>query len=478
MCGILGFSSTGNFNEDKIKTLMLFNQDRGKDSLGYYVPNKEIYKELGKVEDILTAKEFNIPPANLFIGHIRAATVGSKDELKNAHPFHHGNIVLVMNGTLSNHWDLCREDGFAIADFNVDSDVLTAMINKAQSKDPLGRVLGGCAVLYTDTNTNILYAYRNSERPLYRGKLGDDMYLSSIDKSLKYIGCTDVKELKQDILYAIKEGKVINNYKVTKVEPKKKEEPKTDSIFQSNVRVYDKGKTWKTIKYTNVDNKLLVGLWLTPEYDIADYRGNLTKGYGYKIVDYSKDNKYEVDVIDNIGNLKTVSKYTFSERYPEVEENSYMFALSNLTYITGKKESICQEGDLFKVTSILNGVYDCINLVNGKTCTAGFKYFRPAYEKEVDEYLAIYSTILSDTKSKDTPKENTDVPKGNMTFFQEIDETVHAHNIALADFTVENIEDVVDDIRDVTIDFTILKLLGKIDIIISNYARKKEVVNA
>ena len=42
MCGLLGFSSANNLNEDKIKTLMLFNQARGKDSLGYYVPNKEI----------------------------------------------------------------------------------------------------------------------------------------------------------------------------------------------------------------------------------------------------------------------------------------------------------------------------------------------------------------------------------------------------------------------------------------------------
>jgi len=474
-CGILGFSGTSNFNEDKIKTLMLFNQARGKDSLGYYVPNNEIYKELGIVEDILSSKEFNIPASNLFIGHIRAATVGSKDELKNAHPFQHGNIVLAMNGTLSNHWDLCKEDGFSITNFDVDSDVLTAMLNKAQSKEPLSRIIGGCAVLYTDTNTGILYAYRNSERPLYRGKIGDNMYLSSIDKSLKYIGCTDVKELKQDILYAIKEGKVVNNYKVTKVEPKKIEPVVNNEVVISNLKEYRNGKSWNIIRYNFIENKSLIGYWLTPNTTISDSRGCLTKGYGYEVIDCDHDNSYDIKVRDNLGKIITITKYLFDNRYPDIDSGSYMFALSKLTYIEKGGGTICEVGDLFKVTSVLKDIYDCTNLVNGKSCTAGFKYFRPAYEAEVDEYLAIYPTIESNIKDDNIINNNL---KSNLNFMNQIDSSIHNNDSELSDFTIENIIDVVDDIRELSNDSSVLKLLGKIDIIINNYTIKKESINA
>lgn len=488
MCGIVGYSGINNFNEDKIKTLMFFNQERGKDSLGYYT-TKGINKELGKVEDVFTTKEYKIPEDKLFIGHVRAATVG-KVELKNAHPFQHDNIVLVMNGTLTNHWSLAREYDFNIQDFDVDSDVLAAIINKTQSKEILSKIIGGCAIIYTNTNTGLMYAYRNAERPLYRGKLDDAMYLSSIDKSLKFIGCTDVKELKQDVLYEIKDGKVVNNFKIKKLNSTSTQSINTKDniscfnhklIKESNVTIYEtNGIGFTSIDINNSSNKDLVGLWLTPLININDYRGVFLKGYGYLIEGFSKENNYDVLVRDNRGVIKNVTKNIFDNKVPKIDKDSYVFSTTMLTY-SKSNNKICEENDLFVINKIIkNGEeFDCTNLINNKSCTALCSLFRPAYPLEVDEYQSIYGvpygvTYENTDQNIDSNSKNEENIRNSMiNFIKTVNSEEFKSNDELVNYTIDNIDDIADDILDITNDTKVMALLSKISIIVNNYYIKK-----
>lgn len=472
MCGIVAFSAKTDYNEDKIKTLLLFNQDRGKDSFGYYVPNKEVSKTLGKIEDIAGTKDFKLPGSNLFIGHIRAATVG-KVEIKNSHPFIHGNIVLAMNGTLTNHWSLCTEYGFSMQDFDVDSDVLTACLNKDQTKDIFSKILGGCAVVYTDSNTDKLYCYRNADRPLYRGTINGDMYISSIDKSLKFIGCDNVKEFKQDNLYEIKDGVVIGCYKIKR---KIIEIPKTPNIntIKSNVTIYDNG-----ISYTGLDFRALttemIGLWLEPKTSIVDViHGTYLKGCGYECVGISNKNGYEIMVKDNNNNAHLVSKYVFHERVPELTHGSYIFATCNLTY-SKSKAHLAEEGDLFTLIELQGGGFDCKNLVNELTTNYDARYFRPAYPNEVTEYLNFFKDLEDANITTNLPMK---VIKGELEIFKdEIKESTCKDLEELSDFTVEEIDNIVSDM-DEQDDYKDAKGIKKIKILLANYLEKKGVVNA
>lgn len=464
-CGLVGFSGKTDYNEDKIKTLLLFNQDRGKDSFGYYVPNKEISKTLGKIEDIGSVKDFKLTESNLFIGHVRAATVG-KVEVKNAHPFIHGNVILAMNGTLSNHDELANEYKLDSSTFEVDSDILTACLNKDQTKDVFTKILGGCAVIYTDSNTDTLYCYRNSERPLYRGMLNGNMYISSIDKSLKYIGCDNVKEFKQDNLYQIKDGVVIGCYKV-----KKRDTPivKNNNILNS-ITIYEQGIAFKGICFKDMFEEM-EGLWLEPKYEILnEHCGTYLKGYGYECVNVSSKNKYEIYIKDHHDKVYCISKYAFQERIPILQNGSYVFAICDLNYEKTNK-FLAQQGDLFILKEV-DGELMCKNLSNDLETTYVSDYFRPAYPTEVTEYLSFFRTL------EDNNIKNIDSSKDEIVIFKnEIKESVYKDLEELCDFTIEEIDNIVSDM-DEQDDYKDSKSIKKIKILLGNYLEKKGVVNA
>lgn len=217
-CGLVGFSSSNYlFSKEKIAMLMFHNQERGKDSTGLYSPLNGVKKSLLKAEDYIANSFYSeVEEDDIFIGHVRASTYGLTN-LKNAHPFHEGNIVLAHNGTLDLPWNLCTNMGLSSAAYDVDSHVLAASLNKEQNLKVLSKFEGSAAILFTDTNNpDYLYAYRNKERPLYRGITDEGMYISSTDKSLKMIGCKDIKEFKEDFFYIIKNGKIERYFKIKK----------------------------------------------------------------------------------------------------------------------------------------------------------------------------------------------------------------------------------------------------------------------
>lgn len=210
MCGQLGYSGVKPFDSRKIALLAYLNAfERGMDSTGIYSPKNGLFKTKENGCDVFTLGKHTVKEDNLLMAHFRAATVGNK-EVKNAHPFQRGRYILQHNGTLTNHWDILKKYNLNFADYWVDSDVICGAIEACGDiTEVLKQINGGAAIIIHDIEQpNRLYVFRNKERPLWKGYIDGQMYISSIWQSLFLIGCIAIKEFKPDTLYTIEEGAI------------------------------------------------------------------------------------------------------------------------------------------------------------------------------------------------------------------------------------------------------------------------------
>lgn len=337
MCGIIGFSSKNKFNKDKIIQLIMWNTfERGVDATGIYSPKNGLLKTVENGFDFV--QKNNIIEDDIFMAHVRAATVGDKTKSSNAHPFQYDGVTFLHNGTLKNHVDLLYKHELKYADFSVDSQVIAGIIGKEQNFNVISEIDGPAAFLiHHDKTPNILYAFRNSERPLFRGMIGDDMYISSIKESLKLIGCTKIKDFKENYLYAIKDGKIID-YKAVKNTP-----------YHSYTHTQTKCREIYPVN-------MLMGTIL-PLAKKGYWEKNLTVGKGYLILGFNMTNQY-VTIQDDDLEYRDISKFDFNYEKKVIIEDCYVKALCDLVLGTGKDEvKIASKGDYFKVTS--NNVAKC-----------------------------------------------------------------------------------------------------------------------
>ena len=223
MCGLVGFNKfeNGELNPEKLKSLLFINAlSRGKDSTGIFTPS------LGTIKSVFSADNFliqllksnkdieeELKKDSVFIGHVRQKTHGEKKK-ENAHPFTYGNVTGAHNGTLNNHLKLIKEDDKE--DYPVDSMVLFSRLNQDKNFNVLSEFDGAAALLFfNDLTPNTIYAYRNDDRPLYRGTIKDSgLFFSSIEDSLKIIGCENVEELKPHYVYTFTDGLFVNTKKI------------------------------------------------------------------------------------------------------------------------------------------------------------------------------------------------------------------------------------------------------------------------
>lgn len=176
MCGISGLltaESSGFWHEDKelFKDLLIATSVRGIDSTGVFGATKEgatsWVKRIGDPYKLFefhhTAKWFEEMGQDfkLVVGHNRAATKGEVSA-KNAHPFEKENIILVHNGTLTNHYELKQTYGG-----EVDSETCASMIKEIGPVAALKEIRGAFAFVWFDSNERCLYMVRNDERPLH-----------------------------------------------------------------------------------------------------------------------------------------------------------------------------------------------------------------------------------------------------------------------------------------------------------------------
>lgn len=220
MCGLAGYSGNVNFSPDKFKLLLYFIEQRGKHSAGYYnhklhiSPNNRITKRKGEISKSIIP-DSNITATQLIIGHTRHATMGAQSDLDNAHPFLFGDYVGAHNGVLTNFMSLRTHYQFNALDVNLDSKLFFEALDSFEDYRVLEQYDGSAALLFTqvDDKNNTLYAYRDDERPLFRGRLktteGDGLYLCSLEAGLEAIGCTKIKSLPKNTLYTIEAGEII-----------------------------------------------------------------------------------------------------------------------------------------------------------------------------------------------------------------------------------------------------------------------------
>lgn len=354
MCGLVGYSSKKNFNKDKINLLMVWNSfERGKDSTGIYSPKNNLIKEADPATKFLINKPFE--EDNFLIAHVRAKTIGV-NVAKNAHPFMEGNYVLAHNGTLKNHWALLRKNDLLFATHDVDSHVICSIINKERNFNVLSEIEGAAAFLIHDKEKpDVLYVFRNNERPLFKGLLDGGMYISSLKEPLELIGCKVIKEFKENYLYTIKEGMIQGTPK--KIVNKPYSAPITTNVISNfNDRKY--------IGYNMPDNEKLVGINLIFESN-NNYRftdSDLTNGKEYLIIGYDKTSN-SLEIVNDYGVTRLVNAYKFNRSDCYFTKDDYVKTRSKLV-VTNKESKVAfEEGDIgFILKDYDNGTVSVLNL--------------------------------------------------------------------------------------------------------------------
>lgn len=336
MCGLIGYSGKENFDINAIKVLMICNVTRGKEGTGIYSQGTIIKKDVS-VLDFLT--NHALLEDKIFIGHTRQPSFNADKTTKGCHPFKYEHIVMVHNGTLTNHYELAKEVKKSYyTDFDVDSQVIAYSLSKQPDYKVLKQLDGAAAVIFADeTKPGTLYCFRNDERPLYRGKIGNGMYISSIKESLEIINCTGIKEFKTETLYTIVDGEIkdTKKYKITPI--------KGHVVDNYSFNGYDHGyhgSAGYRTKNNHIDNAYnSKSTYFSPnrwaKCNITTI--NVTRGEYYYVVE---NRDFMITVIDDEGEKRSLSKSNFDA--PKVIcSNDTVVAMRNTKCGTIKKGDIC-----------------------------------------------------------------------------------------------------------------------------------------
>jgi predicted glutamine amidotransferase len=173
MCGIVGIA--GNLLPlDKSIFLELLHADvvRGKHATGM-IQVKGNFNSVDHFKLAYPAPLFLELPAvqqellgflnnTVAVGHNRHATKGASGEHKNAHPFKHGNITLVHNGSLTS-WLNITPTGES---YTVDSEAICRAMEFEGAESVIPKLRGAFALVWVDSEDGTLNFVRNDERPL------------------------------------------------------------------------------------------------------------------------------------------------------------------------------------------------------------------------------------------------------------------------------------------------------------------------
>ena len=175
MCGLVGFIGPAiSKNDDIFADLLFLDTVRGKDSTGVTCVavdgSTTSFKALGLPDNLFQDKDFRkalLRQNNIVMGHNRFATKGNVNEA-NAHPFTHGRITGMHNGTLVGDW---RLDNYQ--DFDTDSEAIMYNIAKDGIEETYKKIEGAAALSYYDDEEQTLNLITNGRRPLYLATLKD-----------------------------------------------------------------------------------------------------------------------------------------------------------------------------------------------------------------------------------------------------------------------------------------------------------------
>lgn len=484
-CGLTGFSGKSNFNMMKMKLLLYWNAiERGKDATGIFTPKTGIIKDNVEAKFYLASERMSqIKPDNVLIGHVRAKTVGL-NIADNAHPFNYGDIVMAHNGTLNNHWSLGGSYGLELKNYDVDSQVIAKIISLNFQETPNGsniKVLsqydGAAALLFYNKEQDILYAWHDKERPLFYGYVGEDMYISSIETTLKVIECTGITEFPINTLHAIHNGVIIGTQTYERFIPaaNKRKENCVMNINQLG-----------TIKYNNIEYKtvpegttgfaahiatheLVSGYWVRCDSNIWSQNNkedtkSVIKDNWYFVLNQEASQNYHLKVRDEEGHIYEVSKNYLNLRDILPLRGSYVTAMNDLNLVENNKK-IASKGQLFKVLTYTfgeNTVY-LEEPFTGERINCNVKFVRNSTVSEMSTLEGQLKLIEKSNKESNQQVINFDVIK-----------TTGENNTDVKDINIETSD------KDYFVDFgtfcdTITDINNKVDTIIMKYDRNEDV---
>ena len=171
MCGLVGvFGDLYQGHLKFFKQALIADYVRGKHSTGMTAVkfNGEVFNKKLALDPInfldLQSVDSNILISNtLLMGHNRHATQGSVNAA-NAHPFQHGDITLMHNGTLTNKWALQQK--FDAPIFGTDSELVCWLINEHGPEDIIKELIGAFALTWYDESDSSFNFIRNEDRPM------------------------------------------------------------------------------------------------------------------------------------------------------------------------------------------------------------------------------------------------------------------------------------------------------------------------
>ena len=214
MCGIVAYIGPQNAYEIVIKGLQRL-EYRGYDSSGVAIHNSKkvnVFKQKGKVQDLIDFAANKDTKGKLAIGHTRWATHGLPNDI-NAHPHQSGDkkISLVHNGIIENYAILKEELEQRGHQFEseTDTEVLVHLIEEIHKNSKydlfdavriaLNEVIGAYAIVIINSdNPNELIAARKSS-PLVVG-IGEGEYFCASD-------ATPIIEYTKNVVY-LEDGEI------------------------------------------------------------------------------------------------------------------------------------------------------------------------------------------------------------------------------------------------------------------------------
>lgn len=170
MCGLVSVIGNISLKEQSLfKAMLLADVVRGVHSTGVISTGRfgmSVFKKAMPSYDFLELPKADAvidSATEVLIGHNRAATIGSKTT-SNAHPFVHGDIALVHNGTLTNKVYLPNSRSF-----DTDSETIAYMMSSCTTDEERVQVIekleGAYALIWSD-GTKVFLA-SNGERDLH-----------------------------------------------------------------------------------------------------------------------------------------------------------------------------------------------------------------------------------------------------------------------------------------------------------------------
>lgn len=195
MCGIVGFiTKSGMLKHKKYFVEALYSDAlRGFHSTGMTLVNEhtdivKTHKKAFQASDFFDLKATDtmineLTNSKVAIGHNRHATYG-KIIHENAHPFTHGSITMVHNGSLRSQYELPD-----YTKFDVDSEVICYSLSQIGVENTISKLNGAFALVWYDAKSKTVNMIRNSERELYIGttKDSEDVFFASESGMLKWI---------------------------------------------------------------------------------------------------------------------------------------------------------------------------------------------------------------------------------------------------------------------------------------------------